>query len=103
MVKITEIDAVRVTAESQPELLRAIASELEERKLFDPEVQYITKTEAIIYQTPVEADTAMSDESEWSGRYCCECDIYDWGKGCPFREGHVTLKMQACEHFTINL
>lgn len=34
-------------------------------------------------------------------RYCCECDNYDWGRGCPYREGHIRLKDPACSMFNI--
>ena len=37
------------------------------------------------------------------GRICAECDNYDWGHGCPYRDGHVQIKDQACPMFNVNL
>lgn len=36
-----------------------------------------------------------------SGRSCCECDNYVWGRCCPYREGHVRLMDPACAMFNI--
>lgn len=36
-----------------------------------------------------------------SNRYCCECDNYDWGKGCPYRDGHIRIMDEACPMFNI--
>ena len=33
-------------------------------------------------------------------RYCCECENYAWGKGCPFC-GHVKGMAPACELFNV--
>lgn len=34
-------------------------------------------------------------------RHCCECENYDWGKGCPYREGRVRIMDEACDMFNI--
>lgn len=34
-------------------------------------------------------------------RRCCECDNYDWGKGCPYRDGHIRQMDSACKMFNI--
>lgn len=34
-------------------------------------------------------------------RHCCECDNYDWGRGCPYRSGHVRQMDPACKMFNI--
>lgn len=36
-------------------------------------------------------------------RYCCECDNYSWGRGCPYRDGRVELKDSTCPMFNIIL
>lgn len=38
---------------------------------------------------------------ENKNRRCCECDNYNWGIGCPFRDGHIKLMDNACEMFNI--
>lgn len=99
MVKVRNIEAQLITAESYTELLRAVKDELEEQKAFDPHVEFLTHTSAIIYHNEIPEEPIEA----WTNRNCCECGNYDWGKGCPFREGHVTLMMPACKHFTIEV
>lgn len=99
MVKVRNIEAQLITADSYTELLRAVKDELEEQKVFDPHVEFLTHTSAIIYRNEIPEEI----EEAWTNRNCCECGNYDWGKGCPFREGHVTLMMPACKHFTIEV
>ena len=36
-------------------------------------------------------------------RHCCECDNYRWGKGCPYRKGHIRLMEPACKMFNISI
>lgn len=99
MVKVRNIEAQLITAESYTELLRAVKDELKEQKAFDPQVEFLTHTSAIIYHNEIPEEPIEA----WSTRKCCECGNYDWGRGCPFREGHVTLMMPACKHFTIEI
>lgn len=33
--------------------------------------------------------------------HCCECDNYDWGRGCPYRDGHIRIMDPACNMFNI--
>lgn len=35
------------------------------------------------------------------GRHCCECDNYNWAKGCPYRDGVVRLMAPACKMFNV--
>lgn len=35
------------------------------------------------------------------GRWCAECENYDYGKGCPWREGHVRPMDEACQMFNL--
>lgn len=35
--------------------------------------------------------------------YCADCDNYDWGKGCPYREGRVDRLDLACEMFNVKV
>lgn len=35
------------------------------------------------------------------GRYCAECDNYDYGRSCPFRDGHVKPADEACTMFNL--
>lgn len=32
-------------------------------------------------------------------RRCCECNNYDWGKGCEFCDGVIRPMREACEWF----
>ena len=34
-------------------------------------------------------------------RHCCECDNYSWGRGCPYRRGHIQLNDPACGMFNV--
>ena len=97
MVKVRSIEGRLITAESYTELLKAVKNELEDMNGFDPKAGFLTHTSAIVYFSEIPEEP----EELWSDRHCCECDNYDWGRGCPFRDGHVTLMMPACAHFTI--
>lgn len=98
MVKVKSIEGRLITAENYTELLKAVKDELEECKEFSPKTEFLTHTSAIIY-----FDEIVEEEPDpWADRHCCECDAYDWGRGCPFRKGHVTLMMPACSHFTLD-
>ena len=36
-------------------------------------------------------------------RYCCECDNYNWGIGCPYRSGAIRPMDPACSLFNIHI
>lgn len=38
---------------------------------------------------------------ENANRHCCECENYDWGRGCPYRRGHIRIMDPACSMFNI--
>lgn len=97
MIKVRSIEGRLITADGYTELLKAVKDELEELKEFNPAVNFLTHTSAIIHIDEIPEEP----EEAWADRSCCECSIYDWGKGCPYREGHVTLMMPACSHFTV--
>lgn len=98
MVTIRSVEGSLIEAETYTELLKAVKNELENYDGYEPEVNFLTRKTAIIYHAEIVDE--LAERPSWYGRYCCECDIYRWGRGCDFREGHVTLKMPACEHFT---
>jgi len=35
------------------------------------------------------------------GRKCCECDNYDWGRGCKYKHGIVRTMDDACSMFNV--
>ena len=35
------------------------------------------------------------------GRFCCECENYRWGSGCPYRSGRVEKMADACGMFDV--
>ena len=49
----------------------------------------------------VVVELVLQDPGE--DRYCCECQNYKWGIGCPYREGRVKLMDQACEMFDVKI
>lgn len=62
----------------------------------------ISDTEVLVfYEIPDEEEPKKKTPE--AKRYCCECDNYNWGKGCPYSEGHVRLMDNACGHFTVIL
>lgn len=68
----------------------------------------ISKIGKVVDQTPVSEFSMfifyeMGDEEEEKPRRCCECINYEWGKGCPYREGHVRIMDVACEMFNITI
>ena len=97
MVRVKSVDAKLITADFYEELVKAVGEELSEAEGFDPKAKFLSDTMAIIY-----SDEIMQEPlEEWETRKCCECTNYDWGRGCPYREGHIVLTMPACKHFTI--
>ena len=36
-------------------------------------------------------------------RRCCECSNLEWGKGCPYRDGHVRQMDPACNMFNVTI
>lgn len=101
MVKVKGIEGVLITADSYVELLKAVKNESDNYDGFTPKASFLTESQAIVYHDEIIDE--LSDEEEWHGRKCCECAIHEWNKGCAFREGRVTLLMDACEHFTIHI
>ena len=100
MVKIKGIEGVLITAENYKELLKAVNNEIDNYDGFQPSMTYVDEHKAIIYHGEIPEDVPSE---EWETRKCCECGNYDWGRGCPYREGRVALMMNACHHFTIEL
>ena len=98
MVTVRSIEGRFITTESYTELIKAVKDELDDLKGFQPQAEFLTHTSAIIYFGEIKEEP----KEEWSDRYCCECAAYDWGRGCPFREGHVTVMMPACSKFTLD-
>ena len=100
MVTVRGIEGVLITAEGFDELLNAVRSEVKNYEGFQTDTAYIDQTKAIVYHREIPDE--LYDEP-WADRKCCECGNYDWGRGCPFKEGRVALMMNACHHFTIEL
>ena len=99
MVKVRNIEGVLITAESYGELLKAVKNEANNYEGFQPKITIVDGNRAILYHDEIVDELAPP----WAERFCAECGNYDWGRGCPFRSGHITLKMNACEHFTIEI
>jgi len=39
-----------------------------------------------------------------AGRYyCCDCDNYDWGKGCPYRKGRIMPTDPCCDMLNVTI
>ena len=100
MVKVRGIEGVLITADSYSELLKAINNEISNYEGYDPSMSIVDEHRAIIYHGEIVDELS---ENPFSGRVCAECGNYDWGRGCPYKEGHITLKMDACHHFTIEI
>ena len=99
MVRVRGIEAILITADSYSELLKAVGSEMKNYEGFEPSMTMVDDKRAIVYH----ADIVEEPLEAWQTRKCCECGIYEWGNGCPYREGHVTLMMNACHHFTVEM
>lgn len=99
MVKVKGIEGVLITADSYIELLKAVKNESDNYEGFTPKAKFLTESQAIVYH-----DEIIDELSEpWEGRKCCECAEHEWNNGCAYRAGRVTLMMDACEHFTIEI
>lgn len=101
MVKVIGIEGVLIRADGYTELLKAVKNESDNYEGFEPKAKFLSESEAIVYHD------ALMEEHEhdepWRQRSCCECGEYDWGRGCPYRAGRVTLMMDACHHFTVEI
>lgn len=40
---------------------------------------------------------------DYEDRYCAECDNLEWGRGCPYRSGHVKPMDRACPMFNVTI
>ena len=40
---------------------------------------------------------------DYEGRYCAECDNYEWGVRCPYRTGRVKPMDRACPMFNVTI
>ena len=36
-----------------------------------------------------------------AGHKCCDCDNYDWGRGCPYRDGPIRPLDASCKMFNL--
>lgn len=97
MTRVQGIEAELVTAESYKELLKIVETELNRFDGFYPEVTFLGDTKAIIYYEEIEESHAGT------GRYCCECGNYEWGRKCLCDNTYVGLKHPACEHFSVTM
>lgn len=91
-------------------------------------MRQISDTEALVYyEIPEELETVAEDGDDCDyeidlrdledgecetvkvslvlpkskGRRCCECENYRWGKGCPYKDGHVKLMDDNCRMFNV--
>lgn len=101
MVKVKGIEGVLIKADTFTELLKAVKNESDNYEGFNPGVAFIDENRAIIYHKEITEEVPFDEP--WRDRWCCECGHYRWGRGCPYKEGHITLQMNACHHFTIEL
>ena len=97
MVRVRSIEGVLITADSFNELVKSVENELKVHEGYNPSSSFVDDKNAIVYFGEIPDEP----EEPWSDRFCCECAEYDWGRGCPFREGRVTIMMNACHHFTV--
>ena len=102
MVKVTGIEGVLIHADGYTELLKAVKNESDNYDGFSPKVKFLSESEAVVFHDAIMEEEA-AEEEPWRERYCCECGEYDWGRGCPYRSGRVTLMMDACHHFTVDI
>ena len=102
MVKITGIEGSLIKADDYASLIKAISNEVDNYEGFNPQIAIVDDRRAIIYHDEITEEVPFADEP-WAERVCCECGHYEWGKGCPYKDGHITLKMDACHHFTIEV
>ena len=100
MVKVRGIEGVLITADNYKELLKAINNEIDNYEGYQPSMTIVDEHRAIIYHREIPEEVPFAD---WETRKCCECGNYDWGKGCKYREGRVTIMMDACHHFSVEL
>lgn len=99
MVRIKSIEGVLITADDYASLIKAIGNEVDNYEGFQPKIAIADEHNAIIYHDEIKDENT----EPWADRYCCECGHYEWGKGCPYKDGRITLKMDACHNFTVEI
>ena len=100
MVRIKGVEGSLITADDYASLIKAIGNEVDNYEGFNPQIAIVDDHTAVIYHDEI---TEEIPDEPWADRYCCECGHYEWGRGCPYKEGHITLKMNACHNFTIEI
>ena len=100
MVRIKGIEGSLITADDYASLIKAIGNEVDNYEGFNPKIAFVDDRSAVIFHDEIQEE--IHDEP-WSDRKCCECGHYVWGRGCPYKDGHITLMMDACHNFTIEL
>lgn len=90
------------------------------------EIKHVSDLEALIYYDipdevvkaqfhdgmdvdyDIELDEERSDSilirisvGRYDDRWCAECENYTWGRGCPYRDGHVRHTERACPMFGV--
>ena len=100
MVRIKGIEGSLITADDYASLIKAISNEVDNYEGFNPQIAIVDDHNAIIYHEEIPEGNA---DDPWTDRYCCECGHSEWGRGCPYKDGRITLKMDACHNFTIEL
>ena len=98
MVTVRSIEGQLITTESYTELIKAVKEEADNLKGFDPHVEFLTHTSAIIYINEIPDE---KPKEPWEDRYCCECGHFWCRNSCPHKQGHLKVKMPACKSFTI--
>ena len=100
MVRIKGIEGSLITADDYASLIKAIGNEVDNYEGFNPQIAIVDDHNAIIYHEEIPEGNA---DDPWTDRYCCECGHYEWGRGCPYKEGRITLMMDACHNFTVEI
>ena len=97
MITVRTVEAKLITADNYTQLLKAVRDEMTASEGFDPKAEFLNHKQAIVYNNEIPEEPI----EPWRERFCCECGIYNWGRGCKHRKGRVALMMPACAKFTI--
>lgn len=64
------------------------------------DADYDIEVDGVEAANVVRINLAVGDNSD---RHCCECDNYNWGHGCPYRDRHVQIMDRACPMFNVTI
>jgi len=89
-------DTTTIITYETPKELDTVEEDIRERITADYDVEFPDAKEKAGQTVRLNLRVGKNED-----RRCCECDNYNWGKNCPYRDGHIRRMDRACGMFNI--